>query len=165
MANAVSAMATHRRSDQATGASCAGRGSQYRARHRRNSERGAALLFALAVVLIVALLVFGVTVSATQDYSLVNTQMDSASALNTAEAGLTWELNKLSRLQYDSSLSPDVGAAKYIGELPSDLNGFAGPRVAGAPTVPGTVSVYVTDSSNSPTWTAPNYGVIVSTGT
>src|SRR2546423_9635084 len=110
MANAVSAMAAHQQVDQAAGASGVGPGWVLRARRR---ERGAALLFALAAVIIVALLVFGVTLSATQDYTLVNTQMDAASALNTAEAGLTWELNKISRLQYDASLSPDVRSTPY----------------------------------------------------
>src|SRR2546423_909067 len=122
MAIAVHAMASHRVSSQAEHA------ERRTGRSRplvRRSQRGAALLFALAAVLIIALLVFGVSFSATQDYTLAHTQMDAATALNTAEAGLTWEAVQLSPLQYDSSRSPDVGAAPYGG--PPRTHATAGP--------------------------------------
>src|SRR5579872_6463835 len=68
---------------------------------RGRSERGAALMLALAATLIISLIIFGIATSTTQDYILAHAQKDSASALNAAEAALNWELNKMSRLQYD----------------------------------------------------------------
>src|SRR5437016_1071666 len=103
MATAVHAMAFHKLLKRAVP------GAGRRSRSRR-SERGAALLFALAAVLIIALLVFGVSFSATEDYTLAHTQMDAASALNTAEAGLTWEMVKLARLQFVPTSHPDTAA-------------------------------------------------------
>lgn len=121
----------------------------------RRASRGSALIFALTAALILSLLILGITTLCTQDYSLANTQRDATIALNTAEAAVNWELNKMARVGSGLSTDWDRRARPYEGPLPSDANGIAGPKVSGATPVQGTVRVYVTNPNEVDEWNPP----------
>jgi hypothetical protein len=121
----------------------------------RRASRGSALIFALTAALILSLLILGVTTLCTQDYSLANTQRDATIALNTAEAAVNWELNKMARVGSGLSTDWDRRANPYEGPLPSDANGLGGPKVSGATPVQGTVRVYVTNPNEVDEWSPP----------
>lgn len=130
-------------------------------------ERGAALVFAIVVTLIISLLVAGVAGVVTQDSSIVVAQADAAQALATAEAGLNWELYKMSRRQFDESVVIDVASAPFplTGTAPlpqpAEFQGVQSPRPL---TVPGEVSVYVASPSYIGDWYPPSDFWIHSTG-
>jgi hypothetical protein len=122
------------------------------------SERGAALVFALAAVLITSFLIFGVSQLCTQDNILSQRQQDAAASLNAAEAAFNWELGKVTRWSLNPTLGgngPDQIGSPYTGPIPG---------VNGGPGVQGTVTVYV-ESSGGADWVPPGPGVIVASAT
>src|SRR5438045_504221 len=68
---------------------------------------GVALVFALASVLVVAVIVLGVTTVTQQHFALARVQTDAAAALNVAEAGMHYELNNMSRAEYGEAVTVD----------------------------------------------------------
>lgn len=124
--------------------------------HRK--ERGGALLFALATVLILSMLTWGLATLMTQHQALVQRQKDYVAALDVAEAALNWELSKMSRLQYDPTIvidgPPGTSPPPFSGPLPSQA---PGPYVRGAPAIQGTATVYVTDVGFVPYPWIPRY--------
>jgi len=134
-------------------------------RRQRGAERGAALVFALAIVLIVSLLIFGLTQFATQHHSLAHTERDAVAALHAAEAAINWELNKMARLEEDPSLKIDTrdDPGPPGGVLANDSG--SGPAVAGAQPIQGAVSVYVTHPNKTDNWLPPSSFRIFATGT
>ncbi len=123
----------------------------YHHKSQMSSQRGQALIFALALVLIVAFIVFGATAVATQDYALLSTQRNASVAMSTAEAAVNWELAKMARYHVDRSGGVDVYGSPFIGSLPSGLGG-TGPYVRGAEPIPGTVNVYVEGDGPGKPW-------------
>src|SRR5690242_12897163 len=85
---------------------------------RRSRIRAVALVFALATVLIVAVLVLGITTVTQQHYNLARVQTDSAAALNVAEAAMQYELNNMSRAEYGEPVTVhNTSALAYDGYL------------------------------------------------
>jgi hypothetical protein len=124
----------------------------------QRKERGGALLFALATVLILSVLSWGLATLATQHQVLAQRQKDYVAALDVAEAALNWELSKMSRLQYDPTIvidgPPGSSPPPFSGPLP---NAAPGPYVNGAPAILGRATVYVTDVGFIPYPWTPRY--------
>lgn len=123
-------------------------------------QRGAALVFALAVVLIISFLVLGIAQFTTQHYSLASIERDATAALNAAEAAMNWELNKMARFNSADTIQSPGPPGGVLTNDPS-----LGPAVAGAPPIHGTVSVYVTNVSGQSNWAPPADFRIVASGT
>ncbi len=136
-------------------------------RRAQGSERGAALLFALAAVLISVLLVGAIGGFCMQDNATARTQADSCAALDAAEAALHWELTKLSRSETDSTISVDQYGSPFTGNAAAmaALWGSAGFGGHAMP-IPGTVTTYVMNDTVTPTaWTRPADFRIFASGT
>ena len=124
-------------------------------------ERGAALVFSLVAVAIVALLVAGMSSLAVQDFTGATAQRSAEAALNAAEAALNWELSKMSRFAATGAGSVDIHPNVYEGPLANA--GAVG--VEGAPSIPGQVSVAVRNAAGGATWTPPGDAIVSATGT
>src|SRR5690349_5777153 len=75
----------------------------------RRRESGMVLVFALIAVLILSVIMLGITTAATTHYTLARTQVDQAAALDVAEAGVHYEINKMTRREYDPRVFVDNG--------------------------------------------------------
>ncbi len=108
-------------------------------------ERGMALALALVAILIISILLAGIMLLSVTHYSLSNTNNDYANALNLAEAGINWELNKISR---DAALADNT---PFSVEFPAGSGRF--------------FEVYVRDYETGGIWVPPADLWVISTGT
>lgn len=123
-------------------------------RTHRSKQRGSVLVSALAFALVISLALAGAAAYTVAHMSQAASEADYASAMNMAEAGANWELRKLALTSAttDTSAAPGTGTVSY-------------PSASGTVTLPGSFSVYVTNSAGTGNWTAPNPALVWSTGT
>jgi hypothetical protein len=131
-----------------------------------NRRRGAALLWALVAVVIISSFAFGITTYATSHVSLAKGQANAEAALDLADAAIIWELNKMSRRDFDNTVVVDNFDSPYSGVLPGLAHltaptggyGIVGNDPAGA------VDVFVSNINSNGNWVAPNFFKITATG-
>lgn len=112
---------------------------------RKRSDRGSALISALALVAITALLVSGICIFVTSHATRQRREGDYALAMQLAEAGINYELRYI-----DTTGNAHLSGSTYSG---------------GVPGVAGTFSVYVRNTDGTANWARPKPAQIVSTGT
>src|SRR5579871_5980284 len=124
--------------------------------HPRVPKRqGGVLIAVLAYVAVIGLIMAGVLSVTVSHYSRARSEKDYANALSIAEAGVNYEINKISV----TPDSPDQSASPATQAVSDNYSQAA-----------GSFSVYiVARNGNQPpanaTWTSPGDGWIVSTGT
>ncbi len=109
----------------------------------QKAGRGSALITALFFILIVSTLLMGVGTLAVSHQGLSLTESDSAAALDVAEAGINYELRKISQDASDADQYPGAGSSMNSGDF----------------------SVYCTNTDGSTPWNQPGTVTIISTGT
>ena len=117
----------------------------------KQNRRGGILISVLAYVVVISLIMAGVTTLSVSHYTRVRTESDYAGALDAAEAGANYEINKISN---------------NIANV--DQQNATGNPGHSYTTSAGSFSVYVTQrnaSSETTPWAAPNNLWIYSTGT
>src|SRR5579871_4828215 len=118
------------------------------------SHRGGVLLATLAYVAVVGMVMAGMLSLTVSHYSRSRTESDYSNALAVAEAGINYELNKISV----TPTGADQSASPYTQSLLDNYSQAA-----------GSFTVYVTPRTGvtvgSGTWTSPNDLFIFSTGT
>lgn len=118
---------------------------------RRANQRGMAFILAMVAVLIISALMGGVLMLSTSHYSLSSTNSDYAVALNTAEAGVNYELHWINdNLNNPTNLGHQQDAS--YAESADLVTGYR-----------SSFQVYVTDLSGG-NWVAPNDLLVHSTG-
>jgi hypothetical protein len=100
-----------------------------------------ALVLALVTVLIISALLGGVLLLSVSHYQMSNTNSDYANALNLAEAGVNWELNKVNQINTNPS-------------VPIDNDTFS--AVQNSPDAERTFIVKVMASPTGGVWTLPD---------
>jgi len=106
---------------------------------------GMALVLALVAVLLISVLIGGLMSLSVSHYALSNTNSDYANALMLAEAGINYELNKISKDALTADTTP------FTTEYPTGSG--------------RTFEVYVVDYLTGGTWTPPNDMWVISKGT
>lgn len=131
---------------------------------RRAKQRGMAFILAMVAVLIISALMGGVLMLSTSHYKLSSTNSDYAAALNTAEAGVNYELHFITdNVNNPANLAhQDSAPFSYIFPQPSPNNDG----------IRRSFQVHVVDDTTGGIWTAPatdNYVIcylrVISTGT
>ncbi len=128
-------------------------------------NRGAALIFALVVVLISSLFILAMGTFALQHLYLEQTESDYGTALYSAEAALNYELNKISRDPYQISgptcAADNTSAGAYNGTLSNaPCSTVAFPNPSNDP-----VKVYVTHSDGVDPWLPGSNMIVWASGT
>jgi Tfp pilus assembly protein PilX len=121
---------------------------QSQLRRPRRHQHGSILLTALAFVAFTSMAMGGLITMAFSHYAVVRTEGDYARALTVAEAGINYELRRISQNTANADLS--------------------GPTGTSYTTSAGTFKVYITQRNadgTEPAWTAPNNLWVYSTGT
>src|ERR1044071_3150206 len=115
---------------------------------RHAKQRGAVLISALAFAIVISFIIAGIAVVTVSHYQRATTEGDYVAALHMAEAGINFEIRKMSQ----TSISSDTAASPYSGTVSYG---------AGPTTVPGTFQAWVTnDPDTGVQWTAPNPAVV-----
>src|SRR5437879_4839405 len=99
--------------------------------NRFRKQRGAVLITALAFAIVISLIVAGIATITVSHYQRATTEGDYAAALHMAEAGINWEIRKMSQtsISSDTAGSPGAGVVTYT--------------IAGVPyTVPGSYTAW-----------------------
>src|SRR5689334_17830088 len=111
------------------------------------AQHGGVLLSALAFTTITALLVAGLATISVSYYARAKTESDYAAALPLAEAGINYELRKISA---DTSTADQATTANPNGTSVSYGS--------------GSFSVYCSNKDGSTPWTAPNPLYVTASG-
>ncbi len=138
---------------------------------RRRTQPGAALIFALAIVIIIATLTLATGRLVGEHLALEQQAEGYSRSINIAEAAINWQLNRMSRckLPGDTSFIPgrlsyeEVNTwdeatdspEPYIGTLPASELGTQ---------FDGNVKVWVRSSGISGKWSAPGYFLLNALG-
>jgi hypothetical protein len=112
------------------------------------SHYGGILISALAFVTITSLMVMGMVTIAVSNYAREQTEADYQTALSLAEAGVNYELRKISANPANADQRPN-------GASPGVSYNFGG----------GTFAVYCANKNNTTPWTAPADLYVMCTGT
>ena len=143
----------------------------HRQRKTQRSQRGAALVFALAAVIVIVTLTLATGRLVGEHLALEQSAEGYSHAINIAESAVNWQLNRISRskLPGDSTTIPgrlsyeaintwdEIANAQdpYIGTLPSGELGT---------NFDGNVKVWVRSANSNGAWTPPNVAMITALG-
>jgi len=120
-----------------------------RVRLTRPKNQGIAIVTALAVSVIVAIVLGGVGTLAVSHFTTAQKDTDYAAAMAVAEAGANYELWYISN-NHLTNAPAHQSSAPYTGTIPN---------------MPGSFTVYVTNSDGSSPWAPPSAMLLISTGT
>ncbi|MCL5283863.1 MAG: hypothetical protein M1330_04020 [Armatimonadetes bacterium] len=109
----------------------------------KRAGRGSALITALFFILIVSTLLMGISTLAVSHEGLAVTESDYAASLDVAEAGINYELRKISQDASNADQYPGSSFSMNLGDF----------------------SVYCTNTDGSTPWNQPGSVTVISTGT
>src|SRR5258706_10922645 len=114
----------------------------------RENRRGAVLITALAFTVVVSCIIAGIAAFTMSHCQRATTEGDYASALNMAEAGINWEIRKMSQTSISADTVSNPASQSFT--YPGIVSGFN-----------GTFKAWVTNDPDTGTqWTAPNSAIV-----